>query len=146
MRAADDYRLELVEEPLRDPKPEDLRYLRREFKCPVVLDESVVTPDDIDKFEGCIGGINIKVQKVGGLRNSMRMIERARAMGMRVMVGCMLETSIGISASAALAGIVDYIDLDSIVLIDDDPYAGVTHEDGRLVIPQGVGHAAVEAG
>jgi L-alanine-DL-glutamate epimerase-like enolase superfamily enzyme len=143
IKAACDYKLELIEEPLTDPSLSDLRELGRELKCPIVMDESVKTVDDIYKFENCIGGINIKLQKVGGIRNSLRMIEAARSLDMHVMFGCMLETSVGISASAHLAGMADYLDLDSIVLIEDDPFTGVTLKDGRLVFPDRPGHGAV---
>ncbi len=143
IRAAYEYRLELIEEPLSDPKPKDLRDLQRELKCPVVMDESIKTVDDIYKFEGCIGGVNVKLQKVGGIAKSLRIIECARGFDMHVMIGCMLETSVGVSASANLAGLADYLDLDSIVLIDDDPFAGVILADGRLVFPLRPGHGAI---
>jgi L-alanine-DL-glutamate epimerase-like enolase superfamily enzyme len=145
IKSARDYKLELIEEPLSDARPSDLRALARELKCPIVMDESVKTVDDIYKYDDCIGGINIKLQKVGGIRNSIRMIEAARSLDMRVMIGCMLETSVGISASAHLAAMVDYLDLDSIVLIEDDPFTGVTLKDGRLVFPKRPGHGAVRA-
>ncbi len=143
IEAAHNYGLELIEEPLDDPKPSDLRELQREFNCPVVMDESVKGVDDIYRYEGCIGGINIKLQKVGGINNALRMIELARSMNMCVMIGCMLETSVGVSASANLVGLVDYIDLDSIVLIRDDPFSGVKLTDGKLRFSGRPGHGAV---
>ena len=142
IKAAYDFKLELIEEPFRDPKPADLRDLQKELKCPIIMDESVKTVDDVYKFEDCVGGINIKLQKVGGIGNSLKMIEAARRINMKIMIGCMLETSIGVSASAHLVGAVDFVDLDSIVLLDNDPFDGVSFKDGKLVFPSGHGHGA----
>jgi L-alanine-DL-glutamate epimerase-like enolase superfamily enzyme len=143
IRAAHDLKLELIEEPLKSPKLSDLRDMQSELRCPVVMDESVKCIDDVERFKGVVGGINIKLQKVGGIRRALEMIRSARGAGMKIMVGCMLETSVGISASANLAGLADYIDLDSIELIGDDPFAGVELKDGRLVMPNRPGHGAV---
>ncbi len=143
IRAAFDYKLELIEEPLDGPSLTDLKELKRELNCPLVLDESIRCTDDIERFGDSISGINIKLQKVGGIRNAMRMIEVAKSMEMKLMIGCMLETSVGVAASANLCGVMDYIDLDSSYLLRDDPFNGMRLKDGKLVMPDRAGHGAI---
>jgi len=143
LKAARDYKLELVEEPLGAPSEEELRDLRKELYCPLILDESVKCTDDIERFGSSISGINIKLQKVGGIRNALRMIQLARKMKLKLMIGCMLETSVGTSASASLCGVMDYIDLDSAYLLSDDPFEGFKLQYGRLSPPNHPGHGAV---
>jgi len=106
---------------------------------PIIADEAVLTADDIDPLARAYDGINVKVQKAGGLRMARRMIDRARALGMKVMLGCMIETSIGITAAAHLSPLADYADLDGNLLIGDDPFRGARVRDGRLVLPVGPG-------
>ena len=86
---------------------------------------------DIPKYVGLVDGINIKLSKSGGMREAFKMIAVARAHRMKIMIGCMVETSVGITAAAHLASLVDYADLDGNVLISDDPYSGV--KDSRWV-------------
>lgn len=146
IKLAFDYSLELIEEPLSDPKPSSLAELQKELKCPIIMDESVKQVGDIEKYVGSIGGINIKLQKVGGIQNALRMISVARKAKMKIMIGCMLETSIGISASANLAGLADFLDLDSSYLLQDEPFEGVSLKDGRIAMPERNGHGAIEKG
>jgi len=143
IRAAHDLELELIEEPLAEPRLSDLKELQAEVKCPIVLDESIKTVRDVMKYEGCIGGVNVKLQKVGGIAKSLEIIRAARMLEMKVMIGCMLETSIGISAAANLAGSADYLDLDSSTLLSDDPFDGVVLVNGKLSLPIRIGHAAM---
>ena len=98
-----------------------------------------MTAEDIEPLAQAFDGINIKVQKAGGLRMARRMIGVARSLGMKVMIGCMIETSIGITAAAHLAPLADYADLDGNLLIAADPFRGVLVRDGRLVLPEGPG-------
>jgi len=144
IKAAHDLKLELIEEPLADTRPASLAELQKELKCPIIMDESIKDINDVEKYAGSIGGINIKLQKVGGIRNALAMIAAAQATKMRIMIGCMLETSIGISASANLAGLADYLDLDSSYLLRDEPFEGVFLKDSRLVFPDRPGHGAME--
>jgi len=143
IRAAHDFDLELVEEPMTNPEPSMIREIQAEFRCPIVLDETVQTVDDIDRYSGCVRGINIKLQKVGGIRNALRMIEVAKSENMEVMIGCMLETSVGISASSHLCGLCDYIDLDSIVLLKTEPFVGTKLLESLLAMSTGSGHGTV---
>jgi len=101
---------------------------------PVMADESSVEARDVPKLAGYVGGVNVKLAKCGGIRGALRMIHTARAHGMLVMLGCMVETSLGISAAAHISGLVDFVDLDGAMLLADDPYAGPTYENGRILL------------
>jgi L-alanine-DL-glutamate epimerase-like enolase superfamily enzyme len=89
----------------------------------------------VQSLSGIFSGINIKLMKCTGMREGWRMAQLARALGMKVMVGCMTETSCGISAAAQLSPYVDFADLDGNLLISNDLFEGVTVEDGRLILP-----------
>jgi L-alanine-DL-glutamate epimerase-like enolase superfamily enzyme len=98
---------------------------------------------DIPKLAGVVDGINIKLSKCGGLREALRMIATARAHGMLVMAGCMIETSLGITAAAHFAPLLDCADLDGAALLADDPHVGATIENGRIKIPDRPGLGVV---
>ena len=125
----------LVEQPLPAADLEGARRVRDRVDLPIIADEAVLTVADIPPLQGAYDGINVKVQKAGGLRMAQRMIDAARARGMRVMLGCMIETSVGITAAAHLSPLVDYADLDGHLLLANDPFRGVLLRDGRLVLP-----------
>ena len=92
-------------------------------------------PEDIPRIAPYFDGVNIKVDKAGGLRQAMRMIEMARALKLKVMVGCMVSSSLAITAAAQLSPLIDYADLDGNLLIKNDPYDGVRVVNGKLVLP-----------
>src|SRR4030095_13297055 len=102
-------------------------------------DESCRTVEDIPPLVGAVDGINIKLAKCGSLREALRMIAVARAHGMMIMVGCMIESSIGITAAAHFTPLVDIVDLDGAALLAADPFVGATIERGRIVLPSGPG-------
>jgi len=129
----------LVEQPLPASDLDGAKYVRDRVDMPIIADEAVLTADDIDPLAQAYDGINVKVQKAGGLRMARKMIDRARFLGMKVMIGCMIETSIGITAAAHLSPLADYADLDGNLLIADDPFLGARVRDGRLVPPDGPG-------
>jgi L-alanine-DL-glutamate epimerase-like enolase superfamily enzyme len=131
--------VELVEQPLPVDRIEETRELRRHSPLPFYADESVHRAADIPRLAGAFDGINIKLMKCGGLAEAMRMIAVARALGMKVMLGCMIESSLGITAAAHLSPLVDTADLDGNLLIDNDPFVGATVELGRIVLPDGPG-------
>jgi L-Ala-D/L-Glu epimerase len=131
--------VEFIEQPLHRDDLEGFRILRRKVNMPIIADEGVFRAGDIPKYVGLVDGINIKLSKSGGLREAFKMISVARAHRMKIMIGCMVETSVGITAAAHLAMLVDYADLDGNVLITDDPYRGVTIKDGCLRLPDGPG-------
>ncbi len=128
--------VELVEQPLPAGRLEDMRELRRHSPLPLIADESLHVAADIPRLAGAFDGINIKLMKCGGIGEALRMIAVARAHGMKIMLGCMIESSLAITAAAHLSPLVDYADLDGNLLITDDPFVGATIESGRLVLPE----------
>ena len=134
-----DLDVEMIEQPLPPDDYTGLKTLREKSPLPIFVDESVLMATDIPRLAGCVDGVNIKLMKCGGLREALRLIHTARAHGMQVMLGCMIETSVAITAAAHLSPLVDFADLDGNLLISNDPYRGVTVEGGRLVLPEGPG-------
>jgi L-alanine-DL-glutamate epimerase-like enolase superfamily enzyme len=106
---------------------------------PVVADESAVDARDVPRLAGCVSGVNVKLAKCGGIRRALEMIHVARAHGMLVMLGCMVETSLGIAAAAQLSGLVDFVDLDGAMLLADDPFSGPLYEKGRILLSESPG-------
>lgn len=131
--------VEFLEQPLPPHDVEGLRFVRERSALPVIADESCVTSADIPALVGAVDGINIKLSKCGGLREALRMVAVARAHGMLVMAGCMVESSLGITAAAHLAPLLDYVDLDGAALLADDPFTGATIDGGVVRIPDGPG-------
>jgi L-alanine-DL-glutamate epimerase-like enolase superfamily enzyme len=124
--------VELVEQPLPASMQEDTGWLKNCIHIPVMADESVKNAADVPMLAEAFGGINIKLMKSGGLREAMRMIVAAKANGLKVMLGCMIESSIAIAAAAQLAPLADYLDLDGNILISNDPFDGIPNNFGRL--------------
>lgn len=134
-----DYGIEFVEQPLPPHDVEGLRFVRERSPLPIIADESCIVASDIPRLEGAVDGINIKLSKCGGLREAQKMVATARAHGMLVMMGCMIETSLGISAAAHLSPLLDYADLDGAALLADDPYRGASIDGGTISIPTAPG-------
>jgi L-alanine-DL-glutamate epimerase-like enolase superfamily enzyme len=126
--------VELIEQPLPAAMLEETAWLRERVEIPIVADEAVKTAADIPRLAGAYDGINIKLMKSGGLQEAIRMIHVARAVGMKIMLGCMIESSVAISAAAHLSPMVDWADLDGNLLISNDPFVGVGVERGRLIL------------
>jgi L-alanine-DL-glutamate epimerase-like enolase superfamily enzyme len=141
-----DLGVEFVEQPLPAAQLEETRALRRRSPLPFYADESVHRAVDIPRLVGAFDGINIKLMKCGGLGEALRMIAVARAHGLKVMLGCMIESSIAITAAAHLGPLVDATDLDGNLLLAEDPFEGVTCVDGRLVLPDRPGLGVVTRG
>jgi L-Ala-D/L-Glu epimerase len=118
-----------VEQPLPPDDLDGLRLLRRRARLPIVADESCRTAADIPRLLGAVDGINIKLAKTGSLREAVKMAHIARAHGLIVMLGCMLESTLGIAAAIQLAPLVDYLDLDGALLLANDPFTGPGMED-----------------
>ena len=131
--------VEFVEQPLPPHDLEGLRFIRERSSLPIIADESCLVAADIPRLAGCVDGINIKLAKCGGLREALRMIATARAHSMLVMAGCMIESSLGITAAAQFAPLLDCADLDGAALVANDPYVGATIDAGRIVLPRGAG-------
>lgn len=126
--------VKVVEQPMPVSMLEETRWLREHAHVPIMADESVKTVRDIPRLATAFDGINIKLMKAGGLQEALRMVWLAKTLGMKVMLGCMIETSVGISAAASLSPLVDYADLDGNLLISNDPFVGVTVDQGRLIL------------
>jgi L-Ala-D/L-Glu epimerase len=128
-------RVELCEQPLPHQDEDGLRQLKRVSPLPIVLDESIVDPSDVAPRHDQGHGINIKLMKCGGITRALSLVEAARANDMSVMIGCMIETSLGITAAAHVSPLCDYADLDGNLLLASDPFVGVDVKEGRLVLP-----------
>jgi L-Ala-D/L-Glu epimerase len=131
--------VEFVEQPVAAADVEGLRFVRARSRLPIFADESCLVAADIPKLAGAVDGINIKLAKCGSLREAVRMVHTARALGMSVMAGCMIESSLGISAIAQLAPLLDHADLDGAALLDGDPFMGTTIAGGRIRLGTGPG-------
>ncbi len=128
--------VELIEQPFKARRLDQAGWLQERSPLPIVADESAVTEADLDGLVGVVQGVNVKLAKVGGVGPALRMIRRARDLGFRVLLGCMEETGLGIAASAAVAGLVDWVDLDGNLLLAEDPFVGlVLGEDCRWQLP-----------
>ena len=130
--ALDEYGVEFVEQPVPAENPEGLKFVRDRSALPIAADESCVTLDDIPRIADKADIANLKLMKCGGLREAMRMIHTARAHGMEVMLGCMIESNASIAAAAHLAPLLDYADLDGSLLLAEDDYEGVPMPDGEI--------------
>ena len=131
---------EFIEQPFSDAHDRDL--IRGSYPIPIIADESCVLEEDVERLSRNFDGINVKLVKCGGLTPALRMVQRASKLGMRTMVGCMLETSILIAAGCVAAQHADYADLDGAWLISDDPCTGWRFERGILNPPQALGLGA----
>lgn len=125
----------LVEQPLPIAALDDTAWLTERSPLPIIADESVQRLADIRGLAGAFSGINIKLMKCTGMREARAMVSTARALGMKVMIGCMTETSCAVSAAAQLSPLVDFADLDGNLLISNDRFRGVTVVDGKLCLP-----------
>ena len=134
--------VELIEQPFPRQALRDLRWLQERSALPIVADESAVTIDDLDGLVGVVAGVNVKLAKCGGVGAAGRMLARARELGFRTFLGCMEETSVAIAASAAVASLAEWVDLDGNLLLADDPFDGLELDDGcrwRLSDAPGLG-------
>ena len=129
----EEFGVEFVEQPLPAEDIEGLRFVRKHSRLPIIADESCETAADVAKLVGVVDGVNIKLAKCGSLREAVRIVHAARAHGMSVMLGCMIESTLGIAAAVQLTPLMDYVDLDGAALLAADPFFGSGMEsDGRL--------------
>lgn len=130
----EEFDVELIEQPLPPDDLEGLGLVRNASSLPIIADESCRTAADIPRLAGVVDGINIKLAKCGSLREAVRMIAVARAHHMTVMVGCMIETSVGISAAAQFTPLLDVVDLDGAALLKKDPFKGTSIAGGKVTL------------
>jgi L-alanine-DL-glutamate epimerase-like enolase superfamily enzyme len=126
--------VELVEQPMPAALVEEQAWLKARSPLPLFADESCLRATDIPKIAAAYHGVNVKVDKAGGLREALRMIHVARACGLQVLLGCMISSSASTTAAAQLSPLVDFADLDGHLLVSDDPWEGVRVQSGRLVL------------
>ena len=134
--------VELIEQPFPARRLDQLRWLQERSSLPIVADESAVTIADLDGLVGVVAGVNVKLAKCGGVGPAKAMLARARELGFRTFLGCMEETSIAIAASAAVASLADWVDLDGNLLLAADPFEGLELGDDcrwRLTSAVGLG-------
>jgi L-alanine-DL-glutamate epimerase-like enolase superfamily enzyme len=127
--------VEFIEQPLKPEQNADMPRVRENSALPVIADESCVVEADVDRCAAGFHGVNIKLVKCGGLTPARRMIDRARQLGLQTMVGCMTESTVGISAIAQLLPLLDYVDMDGAVLLGADTASGVKLDRGRVIYP-----------
>lgn len=135
----EEFGVTVLEQPLPADDLEGLAAVTRASRIPVIADESCLVAADIPRLVGKVDGINIKLAKCGSLREALRMIAIARAHHMMVMVGCMIESSIAITAAAHFTPLVDIVDLDGAALLANDPFVGATIAGGQVRLPTGPG-------
>jgi L-alanine-DL-glutamate epimerase-like enolase superfamily enzyme len=133
------YDIEFCEQPIPAGSPQKLRWIRERSAIPIVTDEDSKDARDLPALRGCVDGINVKLVKCGGIRGALAMIHTARAMGFKIMLGCMIESQILTAAAAHLSPLVDWADLDGPFLTARHPFSGVTYADGKIVLPHGAG-------
>jgi L-alanine-DL-glutamate epimerase-like enolase superfamily enzyme len=124
--------VEIVEQPMPAGQLEDYAWLKERSKLPIFADESLILPSDLPRIAPYFDGVNVKLMKCGGVQEAVRLAGMARALGLKLMIGCMIETSLAISAGAAVASLFDYADLDGNLLISNDPFRGVRTVGDRL--------------
>jgi L-alanine-DL-glutamate epimerase-like enolase superfamily enzyme len=125
----------MVEQPMSVDRLDDIAWITERSPLPIFADESIQRLRDIPSIKGAFTGINIKLMKCTGMREAWKMLNYGRAEGMRVMIGCMTETSCACTAAAQLSPAVDFADLDGNLLISNDRFEGMTVRDGRMILP-----------
>jgi len=134
-----EFQVEFVEQPLPREDIEGFHWLKPRVKAPIFADESAQTERDLPRLAGAIDGVVVKLMKAGGLRGALRTMAVARALDMQIMLSCMVESSLGVTAAAHIAPLADYADLDGPLLITNDPFVGLRYEGARMILPDGPG-------
>jgi L-Ala-D/L-Glu epimerase len=128
--------VEFVEQPMPAAMAEEMRWVHSRVHIPIIADEACLRTSDIPKLAGVYDGVNVKLDKCGGILEAWRMIQVAKSLGLKTMLGCMISSSVSVTAAAHLSPLVDYADLDGNLLIANDPYSGVQVERGKLILPR----------
>lgn len=135
--------VEFIEQPLKKGEYEAMKSVQSDAVLPMIADESCIEESDVELCKDCFAGINVKLAKCGGITPALRMIKKARAYKMKVMMGCMTESSVAISAIAQLLPLLDYVDMDGALLIANDPAKGVVLQNGKVIYTDRNGTGAV---
>lgn len=127
--------VEFIEQPMPAAMIEETRWVRSRVHIPIIADEAALRSADVPKLKDAFDGVNVKLDKTGGMLEAYRMIQIAKSLGMKTMLGCMISSSNSVTAAAHLSPLVDYADLDGNLLIANDPWRGVTVQNGKLILP-----------
>jgi L-alanine-DL-glutamate epimerase-like enolase superfamily enzyme len=133
-------RIELIEQPFLAEAADDWRSLREQTAIPLIMDESIATADDVRRVADYVDGVNIKIQKSGTSETAVAAMQAARSEGLQVMLGCMIESSVGTAAAFHLSGLADFLDLDGRFLIEADPFTGLYYEKDMITLSGKSGH------
>ena len=139
LEALSELDIELCEQPIKGGNFDDLARVNERSSIPVFADEDVGDSKDVAALDGVVTGVNLKLRKTGGLRELLKAVAVARAQGMKVMLGCDLDTGVAATAGAHVASLMDFADLDGPLLLAEDPFPGVAYDKGRMVLPTGPG-------
>lgn len=132
--------IELIEQPFPANAVDDWKRLRENNAIPLFMDETISSADHVKRVAEYVDGVNIKIQKSGLLETAIEAMKAARALDLKVMLGCMIESSVGIATAYHLSSAADYLDLDGRLLIEDDPFSGLIYDHGKLNISSEIGH------
>jgi len=142
----EDLGAELVEQPLPAADTEGTAWLKERTSVPLLADEAVLSLDDLDAVGEAYDGVVVKLAKAGGIAAAFALISACTTLGLRVLIGCMVESSLGIAAALQLAGLADYVDLDGALLLAEDPFTGIQVDGNRLTAPDVPGLGVRPAG
>lgn len=146
IRALARYRPTIIEQPLDRNNWRQMAPLRKLGVAPIFADESCERPADVVRLHGCVDGINVKFNKCGGIREALRMVALARGLGMQVMLGCFVCSSLAIAPPLTIASLVDYADLDGALLLDEDPFEGIIRDGGIISLSDRPGLGVTRVG
>ncbi|HXS95901.1 MAG TPA: enolase C-terminal domain-like protein [Candidatus Limnocylindrales bacterium] len=137
--------VEFIEQPMPAEMFDEIKWVRSRVHMPIIADEACQRASDIPKLKEAYDGVNVKLDKSGGILEAYRMISIAKSLGMKTMLGCMVSSSVSVTAAAMLSPLVDFADLDGNLLISNDPFHGVRVEKGKLILPDRPGLGLVRA-
>ncbi|HKE27354.1 MAG TPA: dipeptide epimerase [Bryobacteraceae bacterium] len=137
--------VQFIEQPMPAEMIEETAWVHERAHIPIIADEACQRASDIPKLKGVFDGVNVKLDKSGGMLEAYRMISIAKSLGMKTMLGCMVSSSCSVTAAAHLSPLVDYADLDGNLLIANDPFRGVLVEKGKLILPNRPGLGLIKA-
>lgn len=139
LRLLERFDIELCEQPIARGQLDELRRVTGGTSIPIFADEDVATASDVARLAGVVDGVNLKLRKTGGIREALRAISSARALGLGVMLGCDLTSGVSATAEASITSLVDHADIDGPLLLAHDPYPGVAYDNGHVTLPPGPG-------
>lgn len=128
--------VELIEQPLLADDFNGTKWVRERVNLPIIADESLTTSKNIERIIGAFDGVNIKLMKCGGITEALKMVKKARELNLKTMLGCFIESSLGITAAAHIAPLFDFIDLDGALLLKSDPFQGAKINNGQITLPE----------